>query len=121
MGSPLQTIALTGTGETYAISFTPPSLTLQSVPPESSSPPASATVTNDVSAPVDISKITIAQTVGAFTQTNNCPSTLGVDQTCTIQVVFTAPGSGTYGGTLQIFDNAKGSPHQLTLTATGLD
>jgi N-acetylneuraminic acid mutarotase len=120
VGSPSQTIALTGTGELYAIGFTPSALTLPSVVPGSSTT-ATATVTNDGSAPVNISSISITPANGTFTQTNNCPSTLGVKQTCTIQVVFTPPDSVTFTQTLQIFDNAKSSPHRLALTGTGLD
>jgi len=119
IGNPSQTIALTGTGETYAISFTPPSLALPAVLPGFSTS-ASATVTNDSSAPVSISTITITPADGTFTQTNNCPSTLGVNQTCTIQVVFTPPDSITYNETLQIID-ATGSSYLLTLTGTGLN
>ena len=119
VGSPSQTIALTGTGETYAISFTPPSLTLPAVPPGSISS-ANATVTNDSSAPVSISTITITPADGTFTQTNNCPSTLGVNLTCTIQVVFTPPDSIPYNETLQIID-AKGNSYLLPLTGIGLN
>lgn len=114
LGNPTQTIALTGTGQKYAIAFTPPSLTLPSVAPRSFSPPASATVTNDGSAPLTISKITITPADGTFKQTNDCPLTLDVGHTCTIQVVFHPPGSGTtYSETLQILD-AKGNPYNLT-------
>ena len=120
VGSPSQTIALTGTGEQYAISFTPSTLALPSVVPHNSST-ATATVTNDGSMPVNISGISIPNANGVFSQTNNCPTTLAVNQTCTILVVFTPPDSVPYTKTLQILDNALGSPHLLTLTGTGID
>jgi hypothetical protein len=125
VGSPRQTIVLTGTGEQYSISFTPNSLTLPSVIPGGGTTYATATVTNDGSAPVTISNIAITPADGTFTvYSTNCPvkpSTLGVNLTCTIQVGFTPPDSIPYTETLQVFDNAPGSPHLLTLTGTGID
>lgn len=121
LGSPAQTVALTGTGEQYAITAAPNPLPLPSIRPGSGSTSATATVTNDGSGPVNISSISITPANKVFTQTNNCPSTLPVQGTCTIQVVFTPPDSIPYKATLRIFDNAPGSPHLLTLTGTGLD
>jgi len=127
VGSPSQTIALTGTGEQYAISFTPSTLTLPSVPPHNSST-ATAAVTNDGAGPVNISSMSITPLDGVFkiTSGGTCPFphpfTLAVQQTCTIQVQFTPPDSVPYTGyTLQIFDNALHSPHLLPLTGTGID
>jgi hypothetical protein len=119
-GSPSQAIALTGTGEQYAISFSPNPLSFPVTFPAQNSSPMSTTVTNDGASPVNISKISIVPAGSTFTQTNNCPSTLGVNQTCTIQVVFTPPGSVTYTETLHVID-AKGSSYLLTLTGTGSD
>jgi N-acetylneuraminic acid mutarotase len=128
VGSPSQTIVLTGTGEPYAISFTPSSLTLPSVLP-SGTTYKTVTVTNDGSAPVTISNIAIAPAngtpVGTFTvYSTNCPvkpSQLGGNLPCTIQVAFTPPDSITFNATLQVVDNAPGSPHLLPLTGMGID
>jgi hypothetical protein len=128
VGSPSQTIVLTGTGQPYAISFTPSSLTLPSVLPGGTTY-KTVTVTNDGSAPVTISNIAIAPAngtpVGTFTvYSTNCPvkpSLLGGNLPCTIQVAFTPPDSITFNATLQVVDNAPGSPHLLPLTGMGID
>ena len=118
-GSPTQTITLNGTGESGALGFTPASLNLGNVPVGSSST-QSATVTNDRAAPVNITAISISPSGGTFTQTNNCPATLNVQQTCTFQIVFTPPDVFTYNSTLSITNSANG-PANLPLSGTGLD
>ncbi len=118
-GSPTQTITLSGTGETGALGFTPASLNLGNVPVGSSST-QSATVTNDGAAPVNITAIAISPSGGTFTQTNNCPATLNVQQTCTFQIVFTPPDVFTYNATLSITNSANG-PANLPLSGMGLD
>jgi len=118
-GSPTQTISLTGTGETLALGFTPASLNLGSVA-VGSSITQSATLTNDGAAAVNITGVSISPTDGTFTQTNNCPATLNVQQTCTFQVTFTPPDVFTYNATLSVTNSAGGAA-TLSLTGTGLD
>ena len=119
-GSPAQTIALTGTGEQYAIGFSPASLSFPTILPGNHAT-LSATITNDSALPVNITRITITPASGTFTQTNSCPATLNPNQTCMVQVIFTPPDSIPFTATLQIFDKAKGSPHLLPLAGAGLD
>jgi hypothetical protein len=97
-GSPSQTIALTGTGETGALGFTPASINFGSV----------------------FVGFTMSPNDGTFTQTNNCPGTLNVQQTCTFQIVFTPPDVFTYNATLLVTNSATG-PANLPLSGTGLD
>ena len=118
-GSPSQIIPLTGTGETLALGFTPASLNLGSVV-VGSSVTMSATLTNDGSASVNITGISISPTNKTFTQTNNCPSTLAVQQTCTFQVTFTPPDVFTYKATLSV-KNSAGAAAILPLSGTGLN
>jgi len=118
-GSPTQTIALTGIGETGALGFTPASLNLGSVAVGFSST-QSATLTNDGAAPVNITGFAMSPNDGTFTQTNNCPGTLNVQQTCTFQIAFTPPDVFTYNATLSVTNNATG-PAKLALSGTGLD
>jgi N-acetylneuraminic acid mutarotase len=118
-GSPKQTIALTGTGETLALGFTPGSLNLGSVA-VGSSITQSATLTNDGAAAVNITGYSISPADGTFTQTNNCPATLTVQQTCTFQVTFTPPDVFTYNATLSV-TNSAGAAATLPLSGTGLD
>jgi hypothetical protein len=118
-GSPTQIISLTGTGETLALGFTPGSLNLGSVA-VGSSITQSATLTNDGSAPVNLTGYSISPADGTFTQTNNCPATLNVQQTCTFQITFTPPDVFTYNATLSV-TNSAGAAATLPLTGTGLD
>jgi hypothetical protein len=118
-GSPSQTITLSGTGETLALGFSPSSLNLGSVVPGFSAS-MSATLTNDGSSAVNITGISISPADGTFTQTNNCPATLSVQQTCTFTIVFTPPDVFTYNATLSITNNAGGAA-SLPLSGMGLN
>jgi hypothetical protein len=118
-GSATQNISLTGTGETLALGFTPASLNFGSVV-VGSSIPQSATLTNDGAAAVNITGVAISPANGTYTQTNNCPTTLGVQQTCTFQIVFTPPDVFTYKATLSI-SNSAGAAASLPLSGTGLN
>jgi Abnormal spindle-like microcephaly-assoc'd, ASPM-SPD-2-Hydin len=118
-GSPMQTISLTGTGETLALGFSSSSLNLGSIAVGLSAT-QTATLTNDGSAPVNITGTSISPADGTFTQTNNCPPTLNVQQSCTFQVTFTPPDVFTYNETLSV-TNSAGAPASLALTGTGVD
>ena len=55
-----------------------------------------------------------------FNQTNNCGNSLAIGASCTINVTFTPQRASTaYNGTLQISDNAPGSPQTAALNGTG--
>jgi len=54
-----------------------------------------------------------------FTQTNTCGSTLAANASCTISVVFTPTKTGSRTATLNVTDNAAGSPQSVALSGTG--
>lgn len=118
-GSPTQIIALTGTGETLALGFTPGSINFGSVVVGSSST-QNATLTNDGAVPVNITGVSLTPADGTYTQTNNCPATLAVQQTCTFTIVFTPPDVFTYKAALSVTNSAGGAA-SLPLTGTGLN
>lgn len=118
-GSPIQTVSLTGTGETLALGFTPSSLSFGSITPGTSKT-LTATLINDGGAAVNITNISISPTSSIYTQTNNCPSTLSVQQGCTLTIVFTPPDVGTYKATVSV-NNSAGSAATLALTGSGLN
>jgi hypothetical protein len=120
-GSPTQVISLTGVGEVYAISFSPSSLSFPNQLVGSSSRPMSAILINDGTVPVNITGISVVPADGIFTQTNNCPPTLAVNQSCTVQVVFTPPDVFTYTETVTVTDSAPHSPHTMSISGTGAD
>jgi hypothetical protein len=79
------------------------------------------TLSNTGSASLTISSISIAGTSPKdFAETNNCPSRLMVNASCTINVSFTPIATGLRNGTLAIADNGAGSPHTASLPGTGL-
>jgi hypothetical protein len=77
------------------------------------------TLTNKATATAPLSITSIAAS-GDFAQTNNCPSSLAVGASCTINVTFTPTAAGTRTGTLTVNDNAAGSPHTVSLSGTGV-
>ncbi len=72
---------------------------------------------NTTSAALNITGITIG---GDFHQTNNCPSILAAELSCTISVTFTPSALGSRSGTLSVSDPWEGSPQRVTLTGTGV-
>ena len=83
----------------------------------------SVTLTNEQAVPLTISSVTVA---GAdpndFSTGGNCPTapaTLSPGQSCQINVFFTPTTSGTRTATVDINDNAPGSPQTITLTGSG--
>jgi hypothetical protein len=57
---------------------------------------------------------------GDFSQSNNCPGTLPMNQSCTISVSFTPTVAGARSGAVTLKDNSPGSPQQtIALNGTG--
>jgi hypothetical protein len=120
-GSPTQTITLTGTGATNAMTLLPDSLSFPGQTPGTSSAPMSITLYNDGAAAVSITNFAISPARGTFTQTNTCPQTLEPNANCAIQVVFTPPDTGTYKATLSVTDSDTSSPQTAKLSGVGLN
>ena len=113
LGSPL-TLSLSGTGVTaVTATLTPPSLRYATQLVGTSSATQTATLTNTGNQVVAVSNIAIS---GAFAQTNNCPSTLGIAGTCQIKVTFSPTVKGNATGTLTVTDNASTSPQTVSLS-----
>lgn len=53
-----------------------------------------------------------------FVQTNNCPATLAIGASCTVNVSFKPGTAGARQATLRIASNAAGSPRTLALSGT---
>jgi hypothetical protein len=79
------------------------------------------TVKNTGNATLNISKVSV--TLGAGTNAgdfgflNLCPKQLAAGKSCTITVLFFAGNVGALSGTLNLTDNAPGSPQQVALSA----
>jgi hypothetical protein len=112
-----QSVALTGQGvAAVSVSLIPSSLTFATQLVKTTSAPQTATLTNTGSADVAINSI---GTSAPFGQTNNCPSTLTVGQSCQIQVTFSPTQKGQANGTLSVSDNASDSPQKVALSGVG--
>jgi hypothetical protein len=108
---------LNGTGVAEpVVSLTPTSLSFPTQPVGTSSASESVTLTNVGAATLTISSITAS---GNFSQTNNCGSSVAVNSSCTINVVFSPTQTGQLTGTLTITDNAVSSPQQVGLSGNG--
>jgi hypothetical protein len=111
-----QTVALSGVGAVSTVTLLPASLKFALQLVGTTSSPQTATLTNTGTVAVSISSIA---TTGAFTQTNNCPSSLPVNANCQIQVEFVPVKKGLAPGSLSVADSAQGSPQQVALSGTG--
>jgi FG-GAP-like repeat/Abnormal spindle-like microcephaly-assoc'd, ASPM-SPD-2-Hydin len=122
-GSP-HSVSLSGAGIAPVVSFGGTStLTFSGQPLGSSSSPQSVTLTNTGNAPLTISSIAITgANSGDFSQTNTCPassSTLAAGANCTISVTFKPTATGTRNASLNVADDAAGSPQSVSLIGTG--
>ena len=57
---------------------------------------------------------------GDFAQSSTCGATLSANANCSISVLFTPSQSGAEQATLQVTDNAAGSPQSAALSGTGI-
>jgi len=80
------------------------------------------TIQNTGSSTLQITSMSIVPGKGAdkddFTLLNLCKSTLAPGKSCTATVFYFADDIGTANATLNIYDNAPGSPQVVTLTGT---
>ena len=116
-GSPRQSVPLSGVSVVQALAFTPALVNLGSVIPGSTSSTV-VDLLNDGAAPVTLGVMVIAP-AGVFSQTNNCPATLGVQQACTFNLFFAPPDVGTYTATLTV-PNGAGAGVTLPMRGVGL-
>lgn len=63
--------------------------------------------------------ITKISMTGQFRETNDCPSHLKHGEHCTISATFHPTTKGVLEGSLQVTDNAPGSPQKVPLRGTG--
>jgi hypothetical protein len=111
-----QELPLAGRGVVPAVAFSPKSLTFPTQLIFTTSEPRTVTLTNTGAGVLIITRI---GTTGPFSQTNNCPASLKSLHRCTIRVKFHPKNKGELKGSIDVTDNATGSPQQVPLTGTG--
>ncbi len=115
-----QAVSLTGTGIAPVVTLSPTTLTFATQLVSSTSPPQTVTLSNTGTAVLTISKITITGTDPLdYLESNNCGATVAVGSSCTFSVVFRPKARGSRPAALSVFDNATGSPQNVTLSGTG--
>jgi kumamolisin len=115
-GNSPQNVPLSGTG-TAPVTLTPATGKFPATKVGTMSAAKTFTLHNKQS--VSLTGISIATTGDFSVSATTCGSSLGAKSTCTISVVFTPTQTGTRTGTLQVSDNAVGSPQTANLTGTG--
>ncbi len=111
-GSP-QTISVTGVGT--VVELNPTSLGFGAVP-VGQSKSMHTKLTNWGSTTLSITGKTIT---GAFSEENNCGSSVGAEKSCTITVTFKPGGRGIFRGVFSVSDSGGGSPQQVSLSGSG--
>ena len=106
-----------GGGGTPGATLSATKLNLGKVPVSMTSKAKSVTLTNNGSATLNISSISISGDYAI--SANTCGSTLAVGANCKVSVTFTPTATGLRKGTLSFNDNAPGSPQTVALTGTG--
>src|SRR5580704_1325105 len=109
-------VALSGTGVDLTVTLTPSDMKFAVQLIGTTSQPQTATLTNNGSQAVSITSIS---TASPFNQNNNCPSTLQPNNSCQIQVTFTPTVGVKALGTVDVYDNAQGSPQTVSLSGIG--
>ena len=119
----LQKVTLTGTGvaaPTKAITLTPTTIAFPNTVAAATSEAVPVTVKNTGTAAVTISSIALAGTNPTdFEELNTCPASLASGVSCTVFVAFKPASAAAFKATLNVTDNATGSPQEVVLSGTG--
>jgi hypothetical protein len=119
-GSPTVVQLIGSTGGTNVINpptVTPGSLSFGYTNVGSSSGTQTVTVGNPAASALSISSISIT---GAFSQTNNCGSSIAAGGSCTVTVKFSPTTGGSQTGQLSIANSATSTPIGAGLSGIGL-
>jgi hypothetical protein len=104
-----------------AVSLSPSTLVFSAEGVGTSSPPQTVNLTNSGSSALNIQTVAVGGSsdfvVGSGTTCTN-GSSLAINGSCVIQVIFAPATSGQKSATLTITDNAPGSPQQISLAGT---
>jgi hypothetical protein len=118
-GSP-QKATLSGTGTVPVAGLSPTSLTFSGTTVGTSAATKNITLSNTGGARMTLTGITISGTgATSFSQTNTCAQGVAAGSNCSITVTFSPKASGALSATVNVTDNASGSPQKVTLTGTG--
>ncbi|MCU7905297.1 MAG: choice-of-anchor D domain-containing protein, partial [Candidatus Thiodiazotropha sp. (ex Epidulcina cf. delphinae)] len=104
-GATSQTMPLSATAVAGILSASPTSLSYPDTPVGSTSSPQTITVSNQGNSALQTLSVS---TTGDFTQTNDCPTTLDPNSSCTISVTASPSTSGDITGSVEINGSSGG-------------
>ncbi|HEY6269238.1 MAG TPA: FG-GAP-like repeat-containing protein [Candidatus Acidoferrum sp.] len=120
-GSP-QSVSLTGTGTTPVVMLSMTSINFAGQLVTTASAGQNVTLTNNGSATLNITSITITgANSGDFSETNTCGASVAAAANCTISVTFKPTATANRAASVTTTDDAAGSPQAVALTGTGTD
>ena len=105
-----------------AVAVSPMVVDFGSIASGATSDPMTVTVTNGTPVTVNIESITIVEsgsTIDFAKGTSTCGATLAPAASCTVLVTFTPTAAGALSASIQVNDDAPGSPQSATLSGTG--
>ena len=109
-------------GSLPVLSLAPTVLNFGPQAPGTTSSAQTVTLTNTGTATLTLSGIAISGVnATSFSESNNCPPTLTANASCQIKVTSTPNAAGAQTASLNVKDNAPGSPQTLALNGTGSD
>jgi len=118
-GSP-QTVALSGSGGSPAVTVAPTSLTFANTDIGTTTASQTVVFTNSGTGPLNLTAVAITGTNASdFAQTNNCAAVLAPAATCSVVVTMTPVAAGSYAAAISFTDNVTGSPQTVPLTGSG--
>ena len=86
-----------------------------------SSPTQVFSIVNSGGQNLSINSISISgANASSFSETNTCGSVLAPNANCSVSINFLPASAGAFSATLQVADNAPGSPQTLALNGTGV-
>jgi hypothetical protein len=119
-----QSVSLLGFGVGMAppmVQLSPTSLTFPPQVVGTASAPQTITLTNTGNLTLMISGIIFSGTESPdFSQNNNCGSSVAGGASCSINVTFTPSATGSRTATMNVIDNAMGSPQMVPVSGTGV-
>jgi len=102
--------------------LSPANLSFAPQAPGVNSAPQTVTLTNIATKSLTLSGIAIGGTdATGFSQSNNCPVSLATNTSCQIKVSSVPSAAGAQSASLNVTDNAAGSPQTVALTGSGED
>jgi hypothetical protein len=117
-----QTVELGGNGiSTPQVTLQPGQLSFGAVTLDTTAPAETLTLSDAAGGPLHIGSIGITGAAASdFSETSNCPATLGVGQSCTLDVSFSPEAEGTRTASLTVSDDGAGGGQAVALAGAGV-